>query len=317
MPAAPKTGVEIERIAELNFLRSGKVRDIYEVDEDHLLIVASDRISAFDCVLPNAIPHKGQVLTQLSRFWFARFADLVANHLVTTEVAEFPSALLERLSLTSKDALNGRTMLVHRAEVIPFECVVRGYLAGSGWKEYQQTSAVCGHKLPEGLLESSKLPEPIFTPATKAETGHDINVSIAEMTAVLGEALTRQLEAISLTLYANAAGYAETRGIIICDTKFEFGLRDGQLILVDEVLTPDSSRFWPREAYRPNQSQPSFDKQYVRDYLETLDWDKSPPAPTLPDLVVSETSEKYLEAYRLITGHDLPFAKSKQEIYGR
>ncbi|MDQ3012126.1 MAG: phosphoribosylaminoimidazolesuccinocarboxamide synthase [Acidobacteriota bacterium] len=312
MSAVSKTGVEIERIAGLNFLRSGKVRDIYEVDEDHLLIVASDRISAFDCVLPNAIPHKGQVLTQLSRFWFARFAGLATNHLVTTEVDEFPSALSERLSTASKDALTGRTMLVRRAEVIPFECVVRGHLAGSGWKEYQQMGSVCGHKLPESLLESSKLPEPIFTPATKAETGHDINVSIAEMAAVLGEALTRQLKTISVTLYANAARYAETRGIIICDTKFEFGLRDGQLILVDEVLTPDSSRFWPREAYRPGQSPPSFDKQYVRDYLETLDWDKSPPAPMLPDDIVSKTSEKYLEAYRLITGHGLPFEAGKK-----
>ncbi len=314
MSAVSKTGVEIERIAELNFLRSGKVRDIYEVDEDHLLIVASDRISAFDCVLPNAIPHKGQVLTQLSRFWFTRFADLVANHLVTTEVEQFPTGLLERLSSASKEALAGRTMLVRRAEVIPFECVVRGYLAGSGWKEYQHkdgAGAVCGHQLPTGLGESSKLPEPIFTPATKAETGHDINVSIAEMAAVLGESLTRELEVVSLKLYADAARYAETRGIIICDTKFEFGLLDGQLILVDEVLTPDSSRFWPRDAYRPGQSQPSFDKQYVRDYLETLDWDKHPPAPPLPELVISETSKKYLEAYRLITGHDLPFAKSR------
>jgi len=309
--AVPKTGVEIARIAELNFLRSGKVRDIYEVDEDHLLIVASDRISAFDCVLPNAIPHKGQVLTQLSQFWFTRFGDLVANHLITADVNKFPSALLERLSSDSKDALAGRTMLARRAEVIQFECVVRGYLAGSGWKEYQETGSVCGHKLPDDLVESSKLPEPIFTPATKAETGHDINVSIAEMAGVLGESLTRQLETISLKLYADAARYAETRGIIICDTKFEFGIRDGQLILVDEALTPDSSRFWPREAYHPGQSQPSFDKQYVRDYLETLDWDKSPPAPTLPDHVVSGTSGKYLEAYRLITGHDLPFAVNK------
>ena len=309
--AVPKTGVEIARIAELNFLRSGKVRDIYEADEDHLLIVASDRLSAFDCVLPNAIPHKGQVLTQLSRFWFNRFADRVANHLVTTEVNEFPSALLERLSSDSKDALAGRTMLVRSAEVVQFECVVRGYLAGSGWKEYKEGGSVCGHKLPDGLVESSKLPEPIFTPATKAETGHDINVSVAEMAAVLGESLTQQLETISLTLYADAARYAETRGIIICDTKFEFGIRNGQLILVDEVLTPDSSRFWPRDSYQPGQSQASFDKQYVRDYLETLDWDKSPPAPTLPDYVVSGTSGKYLEAYRLITGHDLPFAVSK------
>jgi len=310
MSAVSKTGVEVERIAELNFLRSGKVRDIYEVDDDHLLIVASDRISAFDCVLPNAIPYKGQVLTQLSRFWFARFADVVSNHLVTTEVDEFPVALRDRLSATSKAALRGRAMLVRRAEVIPFECVVRGYLAGSGWKEYRQTGAVCGHKLPAGLVESSGLPVPIFTPATKAETGHDINVSVAEMAAAVGEELTRQLEAISLQLYGDGARYAETRGIIICDTKFEFGLRDGQLVLVDEVLTPDSSRFWPRDAYHPGGPQPSFDKQYVRDYLETLNWDKRPPAPTLPEQVVSGTSARYLEAYRLITGHDLPFARN-------
>jgi phosphoribosylaminoimidazole-succinocarboxamide synthase len=306
MNAVSKIGVESGRIVELAFLRNGKVRDIYEVDEDHLLIVASDRISAFDCVLPNAIPCKGQVLTQLSKFWFTRFADLTRNHLVTTEVDEFPALLREKLSPASKAALSGRAMLVRRAEVIPFECVVRGYLAGSGWKEYQETGAICGHRLPEGLIESAKLPEPIFTPATKAETGHDINVSVAEMAATLGQELTRKLEAISLKLYSEAASYAETRGIIICDTKFEFGMRDGQLVLVDEVLTPDSSRFWPREFYSPGQSQPSFDKQFVRDYLETLDWDKHPPAPSLPDQVVSGTSAKYLEAYRLITGHDLP-----------
>ncbi|HMV50983.1 MAG TPA: phosphoribosylaminoimidazolesuccinocarboxamide synthase [Blastocatellia bacterium] len=297
---------ENERIAELTFLRSGKVRDIYEVDENHLLIVATDRISAFDCVLPNAIPYKGQVLTGLSRFWFAKFADLTPNHLLAAEVNEFPEALRDRLSVESKAWLAGRTMFVRRAEVIPFECVVRGYLAGSGWKEYQATGAICGHLLPEGLTESAKLPQPIFTPATKAETGHDINVSVAEMAAALGEELTRELEALSLELYSEAAAYAEPRGIIICDTKFEFGLRDRQVTLVDEVLTPDSSRFWPRDSYSPGRSQPSFDKQFVRDYLETLDWDKHPPAPTLPEQVVSGTSARYLEAFRLITGHDLP-----------
>jgi phosphoribosylaminoimidazole-succinocarboxamide synthase len=306
MNAVSKINPENVRIAELKFLRSGKVRDIYEVDEDHLLIVASDRISAFDCVLPNAIPHKGQVLTGLSKFWFAKFADLTPNHLRTTEIDEFPPLLREQLSAASKAALAGRTMFVRRAEVVPFECVVRGYLAGSGWKEYQETGAVCGHQLPEGLLESSKLPEPIFTPATKAESGHDINVSIAGMAAAIGEELTRKLEAISLKLYREAASYAELHGIIIADTKFEFGIRDHQLILVDEVLTPDSSRFWPRESYSAGRPQSSFDKQFVRDYLETLDWDKHPPAPPLPDQVVSGTSARYLEAYRLITGHDLP-----------
>jgi phosphoribosylaminoimidazole-succinocarboxamide synthase len=299
---------EESRLPELTFLRSGKVRDIYGVDDDHLLIVATDRISAFDCVLPNAIPHKGQVLTQLSRFWFDRFANVVPNHLVAADVEEFPAALLERLSAQSKAALAGRSMLSRRAEVISFECVVRGYLAGSGWKEYQQTGAICGHQLPAGLVESAKLPEPIFTPATKAEQGHDINVSIAEMASVVGEDLTRKLEMISLAIYTEAARYAEGRGIIICDTKFEFGLRDGQIVWIDEALTPDSSRFWPASAYAPGKSQASFDKQFVRDYLETLDWDKRPPAPTLPDEVVAATSAKYLEAYRLLTGRHLSFA---------
>ncbi len=308
MSAVPNVTAENGRIPELKFLRSGKVRDIYEVDDDHLLIVASDRISAFDCVLPNAIPRKGQVLTQLSKFWFSRFAEVVSNHLVATEVDKFPAQLLAKLSAESKAALAGRTMLVRRSEVIPFECVVRGYLAGSGWKDYQQTGAVCGHKLPEGLVESAKLPEPIFTPATKAESGHDINVSIAEMSAAIGEELTQKLEAISLRIYNEAAEFAETRGIIICDTKFEFGLRDGQLVWIDEALTPDSSRFWPRSAYQAGRSQPSFDKQFVRDYLETLDWDKRPPAPTLPDEVAAATGEKYQEAYRLITGHELLYA---------
>ena len=308
MKAVPNVAAENAHIPELKFLRSGKVRDIYEVDDDHLLIVASDRISAFDCVLPNAIPRKGQVLTGLSQFWFERFAEVVSNHLVAVDVDKFPVELLAKLSAESKAALAGRTMLVTRGEVIPFECVVRGYLAGSGWKDYRQTGAVCGHKLPAGLVESAKLPEPIFTPATKAETGHDINVSIAEMSAAIGEELTGKLEAISLRIYNEAAEFAETRGIIICDTKFEFGLRDGRIVWIDEALTPDSSRFWPLSAYQAGRSQPSFDKQFVRDYLETLDWDKRPPAPTLPDEVVTATSEKYQEAYRLITGHDLPFA---------
>lgn len=297
-----------ERIPELKFLRSGKVRDIYEIDGDRLLIVATDRISAFDCVLPNAIPHKGQVLTQISKFWFDRFSTLVENHLIAADMSEFSAELRGALPEESKSRLAGRSMLVRRAEVIPFECVVRGYLAGSGWKEYQQTGMICGHRLPEGLVESAKLPEPIFTPATKAEEGHDINVTIDVMAQALGEDLTTRLEEISLKIYREAAQYAETRGIIICDTKFEFGLRDGRLILVDEVLTPDSSRFWPRDSYAPGKPQPSFDKQFVRDYLETLDWDKRPPAPALPSEVIKVTSEKYLEAYRLLTGYDLPFA---------
>lgn len=293
-------------LPELLFLRRGKVRDIYEVDQDHLLIVATDRISAFDCILPNEIPRKGEVLTRLSQFWFERFADLVENHLVTINVGQFPDALRTLLSADSLARLDGRSMLVRRAEVIPFECVVRGYLAGSGWKEYQQSGTVCGQLLPTGLVESSPLPTPIFTPATKAETGHDINVPVATMAAAIGEELTSQLERISLALYREAVVHAASRGIIIADTKFEFGLRDGRIILIDEVLTPDSSRFWPADKYTPGRSQLSFDKQFVRDYLETLDWDKQPPAPSLPPEVVAATSARYVEAYRLLTGRELP-----------
>lgn len=292
-------------IPELPFLRRGKVRDIYEADEEHLLLVATDRISAFDCVLPQAIPHKGAVLTQLSRFWFTRFEPLVAHHLVAADIEDFPPQLRARLSPESERALARRTMLVRRTEVIPFECVVRGYLAGSGWKEYRQSGEICGHRLPPGLVESDKLPEPIFTPATKAESGHDINIPVREMAEKLGRELTSRLEELSLTLYRDAANYAAERSIIICDTKFEFGLRGSELLLIDEVLTPDSSRFWPRDRYAPGGPQPSFDKQFVRDYLETLDWNKQPPAPDLPPQVVAATSAKYLEAYRLLTGSDL------------
>ena len=293
-------------LPELLFLRRGKVRDIYEVDQDHLLIVATDRISAFDCILPNEIPRKGEVLTRLSQFWFERSAGLVENHLVTIDVEQFPDALRRRLSADSLARLDGRSMLARRADVVPFECVVRGYLAGSGWKEYQQSGTVCGQPLPIGLVESSPLPTPIFTPATKAETGHDINVPIATMAAALGESLTTELERISLALYRDAVAHAASRGIIIADTKFEFGLRDGRIILIDEVLTPDSSRFWPADKYAPGRSQLSFDKQFVRDYLETLDWDKQPPAPPLPADVVAATSARYIEAYRLLTGRELP-----------
>lgn len=296
---------------ELQFLRRGKARDIYEAGDDCLLIVATDRISAFDCVLPNAIPHKGRALTQLSRFWFERFSTLVPNHMIASDLTGFPVEILNSLSAESKQNLDGRSMLVRRAEVIPFECVVRGYLAGSGWKDYVQSGKVCGHSLPKGLLESDQLPQPIFTPATKAEEGHDINITIDEMSRTLGESLSRRLEEISLRIYAEAQRYAETRGLIICDTKFEFGLINGQLTLVDEALTPDSSRFWPRDAYKPGRPQPSFDKQFVRDYLETLDWDKRPPAPELPAEIIRITSEKYLEAYRLLTGHNLPIAGSR------
>ena len=291
---------------EIEFLRRGKVRDLYRADDQHLLLVATDRISAFDCILPNPIPHKGAVLTNISAFWFHHFSGLVENHLVSSNVDEFPRPLLDRLSPSTIQFLRGRTMLVRESEVIPFECVVRGYLAGSGWKEYRETGTICGHPLPTGLVESDRLPEAIFTPATKAESGHDINVSVDEMANALGADLTKRLETTSLRLYAEAAVFAAERGIMICDTKFEFGLRDGNIILVDEVLTPDSSRFWPSASYRPGGPQFSFDKQFVRDYLETLDWDKRPPAPSLPSQVISATSAKYLEAYRLLTGQGLP-----------
>jgi phosphoribosylaminoimidazole-succinocarboxamide synthase len=261
------------------------------------LIVATDRISAFDVVLPNPIPQKGVVLTALSMFWFDFLKDVVPNHVITTDVDSYPAPLP-----SYRDQLEGRSMLVARADVFPFECVARGYLSGSGWKEYQQKGEVCGVKLPPGLTESAKLAEPIFTPATKAETGHDINVSEREMARRIGEEATRELKKLTLTLYSRAAEYADSRGIIIADTKFEFGIKDGKIILIDEALTPDSSRFWPKESYQPGRGQQSFDKQYLRDYLETVEWDKQPPGPNLPETVVARTSEKYLEAYRLLTG---------------
>jgi phosphoribosylaminoimidazole-succinocarboxamide synthase len=284
----------------LSLLRRGKVRDVYAVDRDTLLIVATDRISAFDVVLPNAIPEKGRVLTALTLFWFDLIGDVIPNHLITADVTRYPAPLRKYAG-----DLQGRSMLVRRAEVIPFECVVRGYLAGSGWKEYQKTGAVCGIPLRPGLRESEKLPEPIFTPATKAETGHDQNVSESEMARAVGPALTATLKRLTLAVYSRAAEYAATRGILIADTKFEFGRVGDELILVDEVLTPDSSRFWPAAEYAPGMSPPSFDKQYVRDYLETLAWNKQPPAPPLPPDVVRKTTEKYLEAYRLLTGKSL------------
>ena len=261
------------------------------------MIVVTDRISAFDVVLPNPIPYKGAVLTALSLFWFDFLKDIVPNHLISTDVDTYPSPLP-----SYRDQLEGRSMLVVRADVFPIECVARGYLAGSGWKEYQQSGEVCGIKLPPGLRESDKLAEPIFTPATKAETGHDINISEREMADRIGAEATRRLKEITLTLYSRASAFAETRGIIIADTKFEFGVKDGRLILVDEALTPDSSRFWPREFYDPGRGQQSFDKQYLRDYLETVAWNKQPPGPNLPEMVITRTSEKYLEAYRLLTG---------------
>ncbi len=287
-------------LAGLPLVRRGKVRDVYAVDDDHLLIVATDRISAFDCILPTAIARKGEVLTSLSMFWFSKLAHIISNHLVTTNLEEMPG------SVARDENIAGRSMLVRRAKVFPVECVVRGYLVGSGWKDYLRTGEVCGHKLPKNLLESAELREPIFTPSTKAEIGHDENISEEQVRGIVGKETTDRLREMSLRLYTEARDYARSRGIIIADTKFEFGLdKNGEIILIDEVLTPDSSRFWPAESYSPGKSQPSFDKQFVRDYLETLNWDKRPPAPSLPSEVATATTERYLEAYRLLTGEDL------------
>jgi phosphoribosylaminoimidazole-succinocarboxamide synthase len=285
----------------LRLLRRGKVRDVYEVDDEHLLVVATDRISAFDCILPTQIARKGEVLTALSRFWFERLARVTPHHLVTTDVGAMPEALRAHAEL-----LRGRSMLVRRTGVFPVECVVRGYLAGSGWKDYLRTGETSGHRLPAGLRESDQLPAPIFTPATKAEEGHDENISEARMRELVGDEFTRHLRDTSLALYREAEAYARERGIIIADTKFEFGrARDGRILLIDEALTPDSSRFWPADRYAPGRPQPSFDKQFVRDYLETLAWDKRPPAPPLPPDVARATTARYLEAYRLLTGEEL------------
>jgi len=287
--------------SDLKLLRRGKVRDVYNVDDDSLLIVATDRISAFDCILPTPIERKGEVLTALSRFWFEKLHHVVANHLIESDVDAMPPAVKAHA-----EALQGRAMLVRRAEVFPVECVVRGYLVGSGWKDYKRTGSVCGHKLPEGLVESAKLPEPLFTPSTKAEEGHDENITEDQVRELIGEEKTALLRDTSLRLFSEAHDYARQRGIIIADTKFEFGLdKNGELLLVDEVLTPDSSRFWPADEYVPGRSQPSFDKQFVRDYLETLDWDKKPPAPTIPPDIAAATTARYLEAYRLMTGKEL------------
>lgn len=301
LSVAPSKTVSETDLPALELVARGKVRDVYRVDETRLLFIATDRISAFDCVLPTAIPRKGEVLTQLSRFWFTRFQTLVPNHLITTEIAEMPSVVHP-----FAESLHGRAMLVRAAKVFPIECVVRGYLAGSGWKDYVTTGAVCGHSLPEGLREADELPAPIFTPATKAATGHDINISEAEAAQIIGADNLAFLRETSLKLYAAARDYAATRGIIIADTKFEFGLDEhGSIILVDEVLTPDSSRFWDAETYAPGSAPQSFDKQFVRDYLETLRWDKRPPAPPLPQQIVSATTARYLAAYRLLTGEEL------------
>ncbi|MGH9425651.1 MAG: phosphoribosylaminoimidazolesuccinocarboxamide synthase [Terriglobia bacterium] len=287
-------------IPDLHLVKRGKVRDVYAVDDERLLIVATDRISAFDCILPTAIARKGEVLTTLSKFWFEKLSHIVPNHLITIDNEQMPEAVQQ-----AKD-LSGRSMLVHRTDVFAVECVVRGYLVGSGWKDYLRTGEVCGHKLPNNLLESAELQEPIFTPSTKAEEGHDENISEEQVRDMLGAETANYLRETSLGLYNEACRYARGRGIIIADTKFEFGrTQNGEIILIDEALTPDSSRFWPAESYSPGKSQPSFDKQFVRDYLETLAWDKKPPAPPLPSEVATATSARYLEAYRLLTGEEL------------
>lgn len=280
-------------------LKSGKVREIFDLG-DHLLLVATDRISAFDCIMPNGIPRKGEVLTQISHFWFDRFESQIPNHRVLKAQDALPAPLQPWAPQLSR-----RSMIVKKAQPLAIECVVRGYLAGSGWKEYRQSQTVCGIRLPAGLTEAAELPEPIFTPATKAETGHDENISFATAAQLVGADIAEQARSASLQIYCAARAYARERGIIIADTKFEFGLYDGRLILIDEVLTPDSSRFWPATEYQPGRSQPSFDKQFVRDYLETLTWDKTPPAPPLPPEVVARTQAKYLEAYQRLTGSAL------------
>ncbi len=280
--------------------RRGKVRDIYDAG-DALVFIATDRISAFDYVLASGIPDKGRVLTQLSAFWFARTTGIVANHVVSMDVTTYPEAFRQHAGL-----LRGRSMLVRKTQPIPIECVARGYLSGSGWKEYQQDGTVCGVALPPGLRESDRLPTPIFTPATKADTGHDINISATHAATIVGRDLVARLEQLTLTLYAHGAQHAESCGIILADTKFEFGLTpEGDLLLIDEVLTPDSSRYWPRDQYEAGHGQPSFDKQFVRDYLESIRWNKQPPVPSLPDDVVMRTRAKYLEGFHRLTGREL------------
>jgi phosphoribosylaminoimidazole-succinocarboxamide synthase len=295
MQTATQSSVELPGIKKL---RSGKVREVFDLGET-LLFVASDRLSAFDVILPDPIPHKGAVLNQISAFWFERF-DNIQNHLVTANFEEFPKELQ-----TFHEQLAGRSMIVKKATPLTVECVVRGYLAGSGWKEYQESQSVCGIKLPTGLKLASQLPEPIFTPATKAEKGHDENIDMKRCAQILGDEMANRVETLSLEIYSRGRDLAAQKGIIVADTKFEFGIVEGELLLIDECLTPDSSRFWPKDQYAVGQSPPSFDKQFVRDYLETLDWDKTPPAPRLPKDVIEKTSAKYVEAFRRLTGSEL------------
>ena len=283
----------------VNLRGRGKVRDIYDVGE-HLLIIATDRLSAFDVVLPTPIPNKGKVLTQMSAFWFDHFNNSVPNHVVSTDVNDYPKSLHQ-----FRDQLEGRSMLVKKAKVFPIECVARGFLTGSGLKDYNRTGKVCGIQLPAGLRDSDRLPQPIFTPSTKAETGHDENISEEQAARVIGKENIQTLKELTLSIYGRAVDFAAKRGIIICDTKFEFGTIDGKICIVDEMLTPDSSRFWPADRYTPGKPQPSFDKQFVRDYLERINWNKQPPAPALPDEITRATSAKYVEALRILTGREL------------
>ena len=295
MQTSPQTSIELPGIQKL---RSGKVREVFDLG-DTLLFVATDRISAFDVILPDPIPHKGAVLNQISAFWFNHF-DNIQNHLVTADFEEFSKELQP-----FREQLAGRSMIVRKTKPLAVECVVRGYLAGSGWKEYQESQSVCGIKLPPGLKLASQLPEPIFTPATKAEQGHDENIDMKRCAQILGDEIANRVKELSLKIYSDGREHAAKKGIIVADTKFEFGTIDGELLLIDECLTPDSSRFWPKDEYGVGQSPPSFDKQFVRDYLETLDWDKTPLAPRLPKEVIEKTSAKYLEAFKQLTGHEL------------
>jgi len=297
--SAVKTVSETNVIG-LPLVHRGKVRDVYQTSEQQLLLVATDRISAFDCVFPTPLPHKGAVLTALATFWFEKLKDLTKNHLITSDFDKMPEAVRQ------VEEFRGRSMLVKKTKVFSVECVVRGYLEGSGWKDYQATGKICGHRLPLNLKQCEKLPQPIFTPATKAETGHDENITEADFGQIIGAENAEMLKSTSLKIYREASDYALTRGIIIADTKFEFGLdADGDILLIDEILTPDSSRFWSVENYSPGKSQSSFDKQFVREYLETLDWNKKPPAPVLPDEIVKATTARYLEAFQILTGKNL------------
>lgn len=288
-------------ITDYPLLSRGKVRDIYEIDESSLLIITTDRMSAFDVIMAEPIPYKGVILNQITLFWMKKFEHIIANHLIASDVKDFPEPLHKYA-----DELEGRSVLVKKAKPLPIECIVRGHISGSGWKDYNKTGSVCGYELPEGMLESEKFPTPLFTPSTKAELGdHDENISVERATEMIGKELAEKVADVSLRIFSEGRDFAEEKGIIIADTKFEFGMVDGELTLIDEVLTPDSSRFWPKSSYTPGQGQPSFDKQYLRNWLSEQDWDKTPPAPALPDEVVAETGKKYAEAYTILTEQTL------------